>query len=100
MGPLSGLKVIEMAGLGPAPFCGMLLADLGAEVLSIQRVTSADLGFDVPTRYDLLNRNKQALAVDLKSPEGVKLVLELIRDSDLLIEGFRPGVMEPSGPWP
>lgn len=100
MGPLSGLKVIEMAGLGPAPFCGMLLADLGAEVLSIQRVTSADLGFDVPTRYDLLNRNKQALAVDLKSPEGVRLVLDLIRDSDLLIEGFRPGVMERLGLGP
>lgn len=100
MGPLSGLKVIEMAGLGPAPFCGMLLADLGAEVLSIQRVISADLGFDVPTRYDLLNRNKQALAVDLKSPEGVRLVLELIHDSDLLIEGFRPGVMERLGLGP
>lgn len=100
MGPLQGLKVLEMAGLGPAPFCGMLLADLGAEVLSVQRLASADLGFDIPTRYDLLNRNKEAVAVDLKSPEGIGLMLDLVRGSDLLIEGFRPGVMERLGLGP
>lgn len=100
MGPLRGLKVLEMAGLGPAPFCGMLLADLGAEVLSVQRLASADLGFDIPTRYDLLNRNKEAVAVDLKSPEGIELMLDLVRGSDLLIEGFRPGVMERLGLGP
>lgn len=100
MGPLKGLRVIEMAGLGPAPFCGMLLADLGAEVLSVQRRATSDLGLEIETRFDLLNRNKQAVAVDLKSPEGLALVRDLIAKSDVVIEGFRPGVMERLGLGP
>lgn len=100
MGPLAGIRVVEMSNIGPAPFCGMLLADLGATVLSVQRMAAADLGLDVPARYDFLNRGKQAVAVDLKAPDGVALVRELIAGADILIEGFRPGVMERLGLGP
>lgn len=100
MGPLQGVKVVEMSNIGPGPFCGMLLADLGADVLSVQRLATGDLGFDVGLRYDLLNRSKRGVAVDLKSPEGVALVKDLIAGADLLIEGFRPGVMERLGLGP
>ncbi len=94
MGPLTGIKIIEMAGIGPAPFCGMLLADLGADVISIDRLSASDLGFNIERRYDFLNRGKRAIALDLKTPQGVATVLQLIESADLLIEGFRPGVME------
>jgi len=100
MGPLAGVRVVEMSGIGPAPFCGMLLADMGAQVVSVQRMAATDLGFDIETRFDLLNRGKQAVAVDLKSPEGVETVKTLIAGADLLIEGFRPGVMERLGLGP
>ncbi len=100
MGPLDGLRIVEMAGIGPAPFCGMLLADLGADVIRVDRLAAADLGFDVDTRFDLLNRSKRAVAVDLKAPDGVAAVKELVRSADLLIEGFRPGVMERLGLGP
>jgi alpha-methylacyl-CoA racemase len=100
MGPLSGLRIVEMAGIGPAPFCGMLLADLGAEVIRVDRLTAADLGFDIEPRFDFPNRSKRAIAVDLKSPGGVALVKELIASADALIEGFRPGVMERLGLGP
>lgn len=100
MGPLKGIKIVEMAGIGPAPFCGMLLADLGAEVIRIDRLSASDLGFAIPQRFDFLNRSKRAVAVDLKSPEGVALVKELIASADALIEGFRPGVMERLGLGP
>jgi len=100
MGPLSGLRIVEMAGIGPAPFCGMLLADLGAEVIRVDRLTAADLGFDIDPRFDFPNRSKRAIAVDLKSPAGVALVKELIASADALIEGFRPGVMERLGLGP
>ena len=97
MGPLAGVRVIEMAGIGPAPFCGMVLAGMGADVLRIDRVVPVDAGFPVSQRFDLLNRGKRAVAVDLKAPGGVELVRRLLEDADILIEGFRPGVMERLG---
>ena len=100
MGPLAGIKVVEMAGIGPAPFCGMLLADMGADVLSVDRPIASDLGFSIERKYDLPNRGKRAVAIDLKNPQGVAAVLQLIDSADLLIEGFRPGVMERLGLGP
>ena len=96
-GPLTGLKVVEMAGLGPAPFCGMLLADMGAEVLSIARPekTAAD-----NASFDVFSRGKQTLRADLRDPTALAAVLEIIAKSDALIEGFRPGVMERLGLGP
>src|SRR5690606_21916206 len=88
------------SNIGPAPFCGMLLADLGAEVVSVGRLAAGDLGIEIDRRYDFLNRSKRAVAVDLKSKEGVETVLQLIASADLLIEGFRPGVMERLGLGP
>ncbi len=100
MGPLSGIRVIEMAGIGPAPFCGMLLADMGAAVTRIDRLTPSGLGVEIPVRYDLFNRGKRSVAVDLKSPDGIALVMRLLAQADILIEGFRPGVMEKLGLGP
>lgn len=100
MGPLQGVRIIEMSGIGPAPFCGMVLADMGADVLRIDRLVTTDLGFAIETRFDLLNRGKRAAAVDLKSHEGVALVETLVGKADILIEGFRPGVMERLGLGP
>ena len=99
MGPLHGIKVVEFAALGPAPMGAMLLADLGATVLRIERKSAAgrptaDL-FD--PRIDILNRNRQVIALDLKNPEGIAAALQLIAGADALIEGFRPGVMERLG---
>jgi alpha-methylacyl-CoA racemase len=100
MGPLNGIKVVEMAGIGPAPFCGMLLADLGAEVLRIDRLAPADLGIDIERKFDFLNRSKRAVAIDLKTAEGIATVRQLVVRADVLIEGFRPGVMERLGLGP
>ncbi|MTE01643.1 CoA transferase [Paracoccus sp. YIM 132242] len=100
MGPLAGVRIVEMSNIGPAPFCAMLLADLGAEVISVQRLAAGDLGFAIDPRFDLLNRSKRAVGVDLKAPEGVALVRDLVARADLLIEGFRPGVMERLGLGP
>ena len=97
MGPLKGLKVIELQGIGPGPFCGMMLADMGAEVVRIDRASSA--GQPSP-RTDVLARGRKSVAVDLKNPEGVAAVLRLVEGSDVLIEGFRPGVMERLGLGP
>jgi alpha-methylacyl-CoA racemase len=99
MGPLQGLRVVEMAGIGPGPFCGMLLADLGADVLRIDRVSGGSAP-RVDPGFELLNRGKRSVAVDLKSPEGVSLVLALCAKAGALIEGFRPGVMERLGLGP
>jgi alpha-methylacyl-CoA racemase len=93
-GPLSGLKVIEMAGIGPGPFCGMMLADMGADVVRITRE-----GDDIdPT--DVLTRNRRVIAMDLRSPGANEDVLSLVAKADILIEGFRPGVMERLGLGP
>ena len=97
-GPLAGLKVIEMAGLGPAPFCGMLLADMGAEVLCIARPGPAAPLQD--GRFDVFARGKQSLAADLRDPTALNAVLDVIAQADALIEGFRPGVMERLGLGP
>jgi alpha-methylacyl-CoA racemase len=97
-GPLAGLKVVEMAGLGPAPFCGMLLADMGAEVLRIDRPGPAAPLQD--GRFDVFARGKHSLAADLRDPAALAAVLEVIAQADALIEGFRPGVMERLGLGP
>jgi len=101
-GPLVGLRIVEIAGIGPGPFAAMLLADLGAQILRIERkegiAIMRQMGFD-PTR-DISNRSRAAVAVDLKDPGAVALVLDLIGAADALIEGFRPGVMERLGLGP
>lgn len=100
MGVLDGVRIVEMAGIGPAPFCGMLLADMGADVLRVDRLAASDLGVETPTHLDLLNRSKRSVAVDLKSAAGLATVKQLIAGADVLIEGFRPGVMEKLGLGP
>ncbi|MGH1491570.1 MAG: CoA transferase, partial [Acidimicrobiales bacterium] len=100
-GPLTGIRVIELAGIGPGPMCAMLLADLGADVVRIDRPVQADLG--VPRRsreFDVLLRGRRSIAVDLKSPDGIETVLKLVESADALIEGFRPGVTERLGLGP
>jgi crotonobetainyl-CoA:carnitine CoA-transferase CaiB-like acyl-CoA transferase len=99
-GPLTGIKMVEIAGLGPAPMCAMLFADLGATVIRIERKEPADLGLKRPRKYDLLLRSRPAIAVDLKTRDGVDFVLRLLEQADVLIEGFRPGVMERLGLGP
>ena len=96
-GPLTGLRVIEVGGIGPGPFCAMLLADMGAEVVRIDRVEPSDGGSPVDRRFNLLLRNRRSVALDLKKPEGVDTVKRLIGQADILVEGFRPGVMERLG---
>ena len=102
MGPLSGLRVIEMAGLGPAPFAGMMLSDLGADVTRIDRKPAggAKDSFEDVKAANFVDRGRRSLALDLKRPEGVAVALELIAGSDAVIEGFRPGVMERLGLGP
>src|SRR5207247_10765725 len=97
MGPLEGFKIIEMAGIGPGPFAAMMLADMGAEVVRVDRL--AYRGNADPAR-DVLNRGRASVGVDLKHPDGVQLVLRLAEQADGLIEGFRPGVMERLGLGP
>jgi crotonobetainyl-CoA:carnitine CoA-transferase CaiB-like acyl-CoA transferase len=98
MGPLAGLKVIEMAGLAPGPFCAMMLADMGADVLRVERPGASEWGHD-PRLY-LLNRSRQTVTVNLKAPDGLAAVKRLLTGADVLIEGFRPGVMERLGLGP
>ena len=100
MGPLKGFKIVEMAGIGPGPLCGMLLADMGAQVIRIDRLADAGLGVPLPAKFKLMNRSRPAIAVDLKHAEGVELVLRLCDKADALFEGFRPGVMERLGLGP
>ncbi|HEX4893854.1 MAG TPA: CaiB/BaiF CoA-transferase family protein [Hyphomicrobiaceae bacterium] len=100
MGPLKGFRVIEMAGIGPAPFCAMMLADMGAEVIRVDRREKADLGLDRAPAYEVMNRGRKTIAVDIKKPEAVEIVKRLVGDADALIEGFRPGVMERLGLGP
>jgi len=100
VGPLKGVRIIEIAGIGPGQFCGMLLADMGASVLRIDRLESGDLGVAVPPRYNLMNRSRPVVPLDLRRREGVELVLDLCAGADALFEGFRPGVMERLGLGP
>src|SRR5216683_4741597 len=98
MGPLTGIKVIEMAGLAPGPFGAMMLADMGAEVLRIDRPDAPEA--KPGARPNLVNRNRRAIAVDIKSKDGLATLRRLIASADALIEGFRPGVMERLGLGP
>ena len=102
MGPLKGLRVIELAGIGPAPFTAMLLADMGTEVVRIDRVEPVELGLPDKTdhRFAVLDRGRRSVAIDLKQPRGRALALQLIGRADAVIEGFRPGVMERLGLGP
>jgi alpha-methylacyl-CoA racemase len=100
MGPLSGRKIVELAGIGPGPYCAMLLAELGADVVRVDRTADAGLGLAKPTSFDLMNRSRRSVAVDLKNPDGVETVLRMIDKADALIEGFRPGVTERLGLGP
>ena len=96
-GPLAGLRVVEFAGIGPGPFCAMMLSDMGAEVLRIDRKGAK--GRSEP-KFEILNRGRRSVALDLKTAEGVAAALKLIEGADALIEGFRPGVMERLGLGP
>ncbi|MEW6297913.1 MAG: CaiB/BaiF CoA-transferase family protein [Thermodesulfobacteriota bacterium] len=100
MGVLSGYKIVEFAGIGPAPMCAMLLSDMGAEVLRIDRAEDANLGIPTEAKYSVLNRGRRSVAIDLKRKEGTEVALTLIQRADALIEGFRPGVMERLGLGP
>lgn len=95
MGPLEGIKVIEFAGMGPGPFCAMMLADMGAEVIKIDRAGDARHG-----KFEVMTRGRRSVLLDLKRPEGVQAALRLVEKADALIEGYRPGVMERLGLGP
>lgn len=99
MGPLHGVKIIEIAGIGPGPFAAMMLADMGAEVIRVDRAQSVTGDFSRPN-LDVLNRGRRSVGVDLKNPDGVETVLRLVEQADALIEGFRPGVTERLGIGP
>lgn len=100
MGPLEGIKAIEFAGLGPAPFAAMMLADMGAEVLRIDRPWEVRSHTPEEPSKDVLNRGRMSACIDLKNPQGVEAVFDLIKTADALIEGYRPGVMERLGLGP
>src|SRR5690349_21540328 len=97
-GPLDGVRVVELAGIGPGPFAAMLLADLGADVVRVDRPGRTPLGGE--PAHDLTNRNKRSVVVDLKSPEGPPAVRALAARADILVEGYRPGVAERLGVGP
>lgn len=100
-GPLSGLKVVEIGGIGPGPFCAMLLADLGADVIRVDRLSGAALvGPNDDFRIEVMHRGRRSVAVDLKNPAGREVVLDLVERADVLMEGFRPGVAERLGIGP
>ena len=100
MGPLKGVKIVELAGIGPGPMCAMLLADMGADIVRVDRTEDAKLGMGHDPKGELRNRSRPNVAVNLKTPEGVETVLRLIDQADGLIEGYRPGVMERLGLGP
>ena len=99
-GPLSGTTVVEMAAIGPVPHCGLVLAEMGAGVIRLDRVGASGLGIPVPPRHDALARGKRSVALDLKSTDGLAAARALIARADILLEGFRPGVMERLGLGP
>jgi len=100
MGPLAGVRIVEFTGIGPAPMAAMMLADMGATILRIDRAGPSDLGVPVAEAVDFTKRSRAAIGIDLKKPEAVALALRLIDGADALIEGFRPGVMERLGLGP
>ncbi len=100
MGPLAGVTIIELAGIGPAPFASMLLADMGANIIRIDRARGDEPGIRLPYRLNVMNRGRRSLSVNLKSPAGIATVLKLVEQADAFIEGFRPGVTERLGLGP
>ena len=100
MGPLDGIKIIEFAGIGPGPFAAMMLSDMGADVLRLDRSQNVLGGDPDEPSLDLLNRGRRSVGLDLKRPEGVEVALRLVEQSDAMMEGFRPGVMERLGLGP
>ncbi|MEQ8840437.1 MAG: CaiB/BaiF CoA-transferase family protein [Acidimicrobiales bacterium] len=100
MGPLAGVTIVEIAGIGPGPFCAMMLADMGAEVIRVDRAGSVRGGDPAVPPGDVMNRGRRSIGVDLKSPDGVETLLRLVEQADGLIEGFRPGVAERLGIGP
>ena len=99
-GALNGIKVVELAGIGPGPCAGMMLADMGAQVTVIDRPVPDKEAAAVFAKYAIFNRGKQSVALNLKDPDAVEALLRIIDDADVLIEGFRPGVMERLGLGP
>jgi len=100
MGPLEGFKIVELAGIGPCPMTGMLLAELGADVITVDRLQPGGLGIHLPDKFDLLRRSRPTVRLDLKHDAGRRAVLRLVQQADALIEGFRPGVAERLGLGP
>jgi len=100
MGPLQGIRVLEFESIGPAPFAGMLLADMGADVLVVDRPADTDLGLKRERRHDVMLRGKRSVTLDLKTKSGTEVALQLVSRADALIEGMRPGVMERLGLGP
>lgn len=100
MGPLAGVRVLEFEAIGPGPFCAMMLADMGADVLLVDRLADPGLGFDRERRHDVMLRGRRSVTLDIKAPQGVAVALALAAKADVLIEGFRPGVMERAGLGP
>ncbi len=99
-GALQGLRVVELAGFGPAPFCAMVLADMGADVVRVERAHAPERGFPQDARFEVMNRGRRLVDLDLKTPAGLAQLLELVERADVLIEGYRPGVMERLGAGP
>ena len=100
-GPLTGYRIIEVAGIGPGPFCAMMLADMGADVVRVDRAQNVRAGVDTSKPpADVLARGRRNIAIDLKQPDGVEALLKLVESADAIIEGFRPGVMERLGIGP
>ena len=99
-GPLAGYKIIEIAGIGPGPFAAMMLSDMGAEVVRVERVQAVRDATSSNANWDVMQRGRKNIAIDLKQPDGVEALLQLVERADALIEGFRPGVMERLGVGP
>jgi alpha-methylacyl-CoA racemase len=100
MGPLSGVRVLEFEAIGPAPFCGMMLADMGADVLLLERPVDPQLGLERERWYDVMLRGRRSVTLDMKAADSAAVALELVRKADVLLEGFRPGVIERMGLGP
>ncbi len=100
MGPLAGVRIVELQGIGPGPFCGMMLSDMGAEVIRIDRAGNVAAQTPSSAPLDVLARGRSSIGIDLKNPDGVEIVMKIIETADGLIEGFRPGVMERLGLGP
>jgi alpha-methylacyl-CoA racemase len=100
MGPLQGVKILEIAGIGPGPFAAMMLSDMGAEVVRVDRASAVRGGDPGQPSKDVLNRGRRSIALDLKNPDAVETLLRMVKGADVLLEGFRPGVMERLGVGP